>query len=103
MKNMGDELDVSLKPKTSAYKLGKKEEPKLDEAPQKAGGFSAVTERLLFENTTKATVATTVRLPEASDAALKKACSHFDKSKADLVKICVEEFLKENKFLPNGK
>ncbi len=103
MKNLSDELDVSLKSKTAAHK-GKKEEPKLEEtSPQRAGGFAAITERLLSENTTKATVATTVRLPETSDTALKNACVQFNKSKADLIKVCIEEFLKEKKFLPDEK
>lgn len=100
-KSLGSELNVSL-----ASKTGIRNETELDAYTESradrqfAGeGFAAVSARLRREVNTRPTIATTVRLPEESDKALKEACAKFQKSKADLMKVCVEEFLKANNFL----
>lgn len=101
-KSLGSELSVSLTSKTNyPEQLEKFQTNSLDENHSTDGGFAAVAARLKREVNTKATIATTVRLPEDSDLALKAACAQFQKSKADLMKVCVEEFLKANNFLKN--
>jgi hypothetical protein len=100
-KSLGD-LNVSLASKTGVHN-----EPSIETSPVSRSetkhyvgeGFAAVSERLTREVSTRATIATTVRLPEESDRALKEACAKFGTSKADLMKVCVEEFLKANNFL----
>lgn len=100
-KSLNSELDVTLAPKTDQneqpLEMEKVSRGELIQSPVE--GFAAVSERLNREVGTRATISTTVRLPEESDMALKEACAKFRKSKADLMKICVEEFLKANHFL----
>lgn len=101
-KSLGSELNVSLASKTGIQNESGSDAtclPKRDSEKSTKEGFAAVYARLCREVSTRATIATTVRLPENSDRALKEACAKFQKSKADLMKVCVEEFLKANNFL----
>ena len=105
-KTLGTELNVSLASKTSVQNevaVDQDFEEKGSSAQYREDGFAAVSARLRREVNTKATIATTVRLPEESDRALKEACTKFNKSKADLMKVCVEEFLKANDFLKKNQ
>ena len=102
-KSLGSELSASLSSKTGPRNEIESEPTSVTKDTRYTeGGFAAVSARLSREVNTRATIATTVRLPEESDRALKEACAKFQKSKADLVKVCVEEYLKANNFLRDG-
>ena len=85
------DLDVSLDSKVSSSER--------QEQPTDNFGFDAVDRRMRASAGARATGATTVRLSEDSDAALRKASSEFGTSKADVIKNCVEEYLRAKKFL----
>ena len=68
-----------------------------------SGGFDAIDQRIQSSIKSKATIPTTIRLSEKSDKALRKACSDFNnKSKADLVKTCIEEYLRARNYLDDS-
>lgn len=98
-----DELNISLKPKVTEKiepKQPKNKPEMVDEKTSQSNlGFDAIDRRMRASTSSKATVATTIRLPEDADRALRRACRDFGTSKADMVKSCVEEYLRAKQYL----
>lgn len=106
-KNLKNDLDISLKSKVPGGNVGAGEGNKsktIASGLQRSGeqsnsGFDVIDERMRASSSSKATVATTIRLPEEADKALRQACRDFGTSKADMVKSCIEEYLRAKKYL----
>ena len=104
---LSDELNISLKPKVSDKSESKQVKSKSEIVEEKTNqgslGFDAIDRRMRASSSSKATVATTIRLPEEADRALRRACRDFGTSKADMVKSCVEEYLRAKQYLEFNK